>query len=229
MFTLKSEPQDKEDVLIQGCKLYSDTFWLSLPFALSTACFIFLSQLCIRAEHIAGCALCSLFALMMISSLIFRLYCYCNRIPNNFIHSIRHSLFRLIPLLVLSILYSMLVLSGTMLLIIPGIILSVSLMFVFILGIIDAQGILQTLLNSHRLVWGNWWHTALIISIPLMLGTIITLTSFVIAVRFFSEMPYAVFLFNAIAQIIFIPLVFSIALVLLNDLRLRRPLLGPQW
>ncbi len=123
----------------------------------------------------------------------------------------------------------MLVLSGTMLLIIPGIILSVSLMFVFILGIIDAQGILQTLLNSHRLVWGNWWHTALIISIPLMLGTIITLTSFVIAVRFFSEMPYAVFLFNAIAQIIFIPLVFSIALVLLNDLRLRRPLLGPQW
>ncbi len=245
MFTLKNEPQNSQQILEQGFTLYKQTFWVSLPYALCATVLMMvpvtLSSLhMMKAGHHSDFALwvilaCWLGGLTLLSGLIFRLYCFCYQVPSHFIGSLQHSLSKVISLLLLGALYCLIVLSGTMLLIIPGLIFIISLMFSFILVITDNQNVLQTLTMSHRLVWGNWWHVASVISVPLLLNMAITLTVVLSVFILFtnlgsklSEITIAVALLNILIQTIFIPFIFAVSLVLLHDLR-RRSVQLPRW
>ncbi len=247
MFTLKNEPQNSQQILEQGFMLYKQTFWASLPYALCATVLMMvpvtLSTLYMMKAGLTGhlnfalwgILACWLGGLTLLSGLIFRLYCFCYQVPSHFIGSLQHSLSKLIPLLLLGALYCLIVLSGTMLLIIPGLIFIISLMFSFILAITDNQNVLQTLTMSHRLVWGHWWHVVCVISVPLLLNMAITLSVLLSVFIFFAnlgsklfEITIALALLNILIQTIFIPFIFAVSLVLLHDLR-RRSVQFPRW
>lgn len=249
MFTLKSEPQDKLSILKQGFHFYQHTFWMALPYSLLATICIFVPQLFIDIQapitlmtlahntaFIVSTSICWFIGFVLISALIFRLYCVTDQLPLTFWSSITHAIFKLVPLLLLGSLYILMVISGTLFLIIPGIILAVSLQFSFILFITDNQNVLQTLLTSHRLVWGHWWHTLFVMSFPLLLNLAVSLGVLLALILLFT--PYhtklltlyqTVCVANIVIQALFIPLIFCIALTLLNDLRCRQAAPLPRW
>ncbi len=70
------------------------------------------------------------------------------------------------PLLVVAfILYFIAVAVGLVLLIIPGIILMVSLMLCTAVLLFEDKGPIASLTGSHRLVWGHWWRTLVIMTV----------------------------------------------------------------
>lgn len=248
MITLKSEPQDKYHIIEQGLQVYQQTLPSLLPFSFIAALFIFLPHFIYafpalstspsegQSPLVVTIFISWIIALVFLMGLIFRLYCICYQVLNTFARSLKHALSKLIPLLLLIVLYSLIILSGTMLLIIPGIILTVTLMFSFIILITDNQNILQNLTSSHRLVWGHWWHTLLSLSIPLLFNLAISFLFLFIVLSLSSSIPMSVFaiymsmfVLNVIAQSFLIPLTFSIALVLFHDLKRRYILQQPSW
>jgi hypothetical protein len=88
---------------------------------------------------------------------------------------------KMLPLFLLSILFMLAVVIGFVLLIIPGLILVVSLMLSVNLAIYENKGPVQSLRESHRLVWGNWWRTAAILTIGFTIVLVIYLIAGVVA------------------------------------------------
>jgi hypothetical protein len=72
---------------------------------------------------------------------------------------------RILPLFVMGILFAIAVGLGTLLLLIPGLILFVSLVLGTALVVLERKGPIAALTGSHKLVWGNWWRTLIILSI----------------------------------------------------------------
>lgn len=75
------------------------------------------------------------------------------------------SLGRTAVLFVMVILYILAIVIGSILLIVPGVILTVSLMLAWNLALFELKGPIGALAGSHRLVWGNWWRTTTIITV----------------------------------------------------------------
>lgn len=81
----------------------------------------------------------------------------------------RRGLNRVLAMLVATILFSLCVAGGMILLIIPGLILMMSLFMYQAAIILDDKGMVESLKYSHGLVWGNWWRTAAIFTIALII------------------------------------------------------------
>ena len=79
---------------------------------------------------------------------------------------------------VLAVVYALAIVVGTLLVIVPGILFSISLMLSLPILLLDGQGPFASLRASHRLVWGHWWRTFSIISIG---GVIVLVLYFVVA------------------------------------------------
>ena len=82
---------------------------------------------------------------------------------------------RLLPVILASLLYGLAVLGGSLLVIIPGIIVWLSLAFYALCITLEGDGIIESLRHSHRLVWGNWWRTAMIGSVVLVVYYVLSL------------------------------------------------------
>lgn len=242
MFKFNSEPMDKQTILENSFELYKQTFSLSLPYSVAIACLtslpllLVLSPLWPRMELIISVNLCGILAFILSGALLFHLYSYCNGVPCNFLSALKHALIKFPILLLLVTVYVIIVLSGTMLLILPGIILAFSLMFSFTLALTDNMPMLQTLIKSHRLVWGNWWHSFLIISLPLLLNIVLSGVCFITVAEVATNLKLSLLatgmiltLLNILLQTFFIPLILDVILVLLHDLRQRTALRTPPW
>lgn len=79
--------------------------------------------------------------------------------------ALQTALGRTLPLVLMTILFAIAVAIGSILLLVPGLILMVSLMLGANLLIIEGRGPLASLKGSHSLVWGDWWRTAGILTI----------------------------------------------------------------
>lgn len=100
------------------------------------------------------------------------IYCMDKLVHNqdtNFYQNLLIGAKKLLPFIAVSIIYALAVLIGTLLLIIPGIMASIYLIFVFYLIIIDKNiSIINCIKSSYELVRGRWWHTSWVISIMLL-------------------------------------------------------------
>jgi hypothetical protein len=85
------------------------------------------------------------------------------------------SLTRLPALVVMVILFIIALAIGAILLIIPCLILMVSLVLCFNTALFESKGPVAALSESHRLVWGNWWRTAAILTVGLIIILVIYL------------------------------------------------------
>lgn len=137
----------------------------------------------------------------------------------------------MLPLLGCMLLYGLAIGVGSVLLLIPGIIVSLSLMFGPYILIIERGGVLDSLKRSHNLVWGYWWRTSAII---LIAGFIVmvayVLVGIVAAVAIVMESDavlsptYTLIeaLVTALLSGLVTPLFYAMTLAAYYDLRLRR-------
>lgn len=134
------------------------------------------------------------------------------------------------PVLLLAFVFSAALTSlGFLALIVPGIILLVLLQFYLPVLMTEERHWWKGFKRCSDLVWGNWWRSAAIVSVPLLL--------YVALVKFIDALT-AYLHISAIAQnldtyhlavmmlgsVFLIPLVFSTVLVQLNDLKARQHL-----
>lgn len=144
---------------------------------------------------------------------------------------------KLVTVIVAMILYFLAVVIGSLLLIIPGIILMLSLFFYTPLAVCDDLGPVETLKKSHNLVWGNWWRTTAVFLVPffimMILGFLFALViGFVVAMTGPAEGAESIEsqaglnqignLIMALFYVIIYPYFASLMLVQLNDLKLRK-------
>jgi len=241
--------KDKYALIIESLALYKKSFRYTFPFSLGAAFLVFAPQLFFSVASplmlpkleestklLTLTTLCWGSGVWFLSSLILRLHAFYYQIPARFCHVFKEAFFKLIPVLLLGAFYFLMVLSATMLLIIPGAILCLSLLFSFILLLTENQNVLPSLLMSHRLVWGHWWHTFSMISFAFLLNIAFSLAAFVSITLFFLKLGYSfsqlyffIFLINMLIQVFFIPFIFSVAFILLHDLKQRQPPRMPRW
>jgi hypothetical protein len=229
MFTLKNNMNDPYQVLCRSFQLYLHSLNKAIPLAFLAAFFSFLPSFHFSDNKIFQFILlgaCLLLSFFFLTTMIFRIYCIAYQIPHHFFDALKQGALKLFPLILLSVLYAIIVLGGTMLLIIPGIILAVSLMFCFLLLITDNHSLLQALISSHRLIWGQWWITLTVISFPLLLNLLIGLTSLIGIFSLFmlfdlsqENFHFVITGLSLIIQSLFLPLIFSTALTLVNFLK----------
>lgn len=97
--------------------------------------------------------------------------------------ALQASLGRIVPLFLMVILFSLAVGIGTLLLIVPGVILLISLMLGTGLVMFEGKGPVAALTGSHKLIWGNWWRTFIILSVGGVLAIVLYVAvAFVIGV-----------------------------------------------
>jgi hypothetical protein len=134
------------------------------------------------------------------------------------------------PLFLLWVLYFLVSLVGTLLLIIPGVILAVSLILGFILLLVEGKGPMAALWASHRLIWGCWWRTTAILTVgAIILAVVYMAVGLVIGlVLLFAEDSSQTFeiLVSAattfFATLVLVPLYPALLLAIYWDLKLRK-------
>jgi len=80
---------------------------------------------------------------------------------------------RLVPLVLMVLLFILALAVGLVLLIIPFFILTVSLMLSTSLVLFENKGPVEALTGSHKLVWGNWWRTAAVLTVGFIIVMVI--------------------------------------------------------
>ena len=138
-----------------------------------------------------------------------------------------------------TILYMIAILIGSVLLVIPGVILMFSLLFFWFLIMLENEGAIGSLTASHKLVWGNWWRTVTVISVGgvvymVAVFLVVGLTGVVVGVSALggptpeelAAGPGAAMLIVLTMQIVvnavLLPMMNSLMLVLFRDLQLRK-------
>jgi len=143
-----------------------------------------------------------------------------------------------LPAVGAGILYALIMMVGFVLLVVPGIIFSVSLSLSLFALVLDGAGVTGSLGRSRALVRGHWWRTATILTVAMLIymavyvGVMALLmlvlpVGNIFSVSTGSAAPNALImllfslvlgLFNAVLA----PLMYAMALVTYRDLRLRK-------
>lgn len=144
----------------------------------------------------------------------------------------RFGLKLMIPLTLMMIAYFLLIMLGFGLLVVPGVILSVSLSLFIYVPIFEDRSAWSSLHRSHKLIWrGNWWRCAAALTVMLILAMVVggcfsILLGGLAVLKLNSDYTTLITLVEGIGtwamMIVITPLSAAMALVLYNDLVLRR-------
>jgi hypothetical protein len=141
---------------------------------------------------------------------------------------------KVIPVFIAAILYTLAISVGFMLLVIPGLILMVTLLFFQVLIVVDDEGMVASLKRSHNLVWGNYWRTTAVILIPfIIMYALIMVVAFIAGFFGAFSSPEVMHgqvhttfgLFDVLmagVSVLMVPLLDSIFIAQVNDLKLRK-------
>ncbi|MDX2507767.1 MAG: hypothetical protein QNL62_25280 [Gammaproteobacteria bacterium] len=142
---------------------------------------------------------------------------------------------KLWPVFLAMVLYMVAIMLGFVLLVIPGLILLLTLLFFQVLIVNEDAGVVESLKTSHRLVWGNYWRTATVITIPIfIIYALVIVVALVSGVMMAVESPEAVSepalemsfgfteVIGAALPAFLMSLLYSMYIVQVNDLKLRK-------
>lgn len=143
------------------------------------------------------------------------------------------SLTRLPAMVGATLVYIVAMMVGFILLIVPGLILTLSMILYMTLVLFDTKGPIDAVVGSHKLVWGNWWRTCavitvmgiLVIVIFIALGFVIGLaTPFagVVLADLVMVMMVVQLVLNAAFYIFLGPFTSAVMIALYWDLKLRK-------
>jgi hypothetical protein len=139
-----------------------------------------------------------------------------------------------IPVFVAAFLYALAISIGFVLLIIPGLILMVTMLFFQVLIVVDDEGIIASLKRSHNLVWGNYWRTTAVILIPFFIIYALIMVVAIIAGSLGAlsapevmqgqiQMTFGVIdIIIAVVSVLLVPLLDAVFIAQVNDLKLRK-------
>jgi len=141
---------------------------------------------------------------------------------------------KMLPVFIAALLYTLAISIGFVLLVIPGLILMITLLFFQVLIVVDDEGIIASLKLSHSLVWGNYWRTTAVIMIPIFIVYALIMVV-AIAAGFFGAMTepemmngqmgmsFGAFdIVMAAVSVMMVPLLDAIFVAHVNDLKLRK-------
>jgi hypothetical protein len=110
-----------------------------------------------------------LFSCVLYSAVTYRIDNFVNDRDDDFFEVLLKA-FKKFPAIILAgILYMLAVMVGSVLLVVPGIILTISLAFSWYFILLEDMGGYESLIASHRLVWGDWWRTNWVLCLPMLL------------------------------------------------------------
>jgi hypothetical protein len=146
------------------------------------------------------------------------------------------SLRRLLAMMGATILFSLVVGLGFVLLIIPGIYVAVRLLLFLVPLMVESQGPTQALGTSWRLVGGNWWRTLIVITVlfvilfvlELLLGALTGVVGVFIGGRptdtahMIAKVSLATLAIGMVVRVITGPLICAMGVALYHDLLLRK-------
>jgi hypothetical protein len=143
------------------------------------------------------------------------------------------ALSRLPALVGATILYIIAISVGFVLLLVPGFILMLSLIMNMPLVLFDNKGPIDSLVGSHKLVWGNWWRTCAVVTVMgILLIVLFIAVGFVIglATPFFgivlADLVMVVtivqLVVNALFYVVLGPFMSAVMIALYWDLKLRK-------
>lgn len=135
----------------------------------------------------------------------------------------------LVAMLFASILFGLCVAVGLVLLVVPGLILMMSLFMYQPAIVLDGKGVVESLKYSHGLVWGNWWRTAAVFTIALIIIYVLFILIGIAAGLLFVGVgidPVIMFLVQAVttllAGLVITPFFVALYLEVYRDLKMRK-------
>lgn len=248
MFTRSSEPQSVGGVLDTGFRLFPTALGKMVPITYASALigslFAWLAQSTMaRTVAAGGFPGSEYFAAVIGGSLVViavtctlmaaamrRMSAASSADDVSLGDALLHGLRRAPAMFAASILYGLAVLVGTVLLVIPGIYLGVALGVCFYAAALDSKGPLASLGYSWRLVKGNWWRTAAIVTVIGILAFILYFTvGFVAALTLLNDDPRPVAEPSLLVDVVIAPalsavltpLFYCLGFALYEDLKLR--------
>jgi len=232
MYERPNSPLSVGGVLDDGFKLLKAAFVRLLFLSLLSAVFSAVPELIPGAGDSAMAlvliAVAVGFQLLIFNALVARVHAISQSRDLSVGESLRIGLARVLPVLACGFLYVVAILLGFVALIIPGIILGLSLSFAMFLVVTDDMGPIEALKASHSLVWGKWWHTAMIAGVVffIFIGFFFVvglLTALLVSVSP-NEGVFAVvaLLLFGFLSVLVNPVYYSFYIALLNDLKLRK-------
>lgn len=175
-----------------------------------------------------------LVSLILYNAILFRIGAVASGDSGDLYDALITGIRKVIPVFIAAILYSLAISAGFVLLVIPGLILMVTLLFFQVLIVIDDEGIIASLKRSHQLVWGNYWRTTAVILIPFfIIYALIMVVAFIAGFlglfgtdeMMHGQMQTTFGMFDVImagVSVLMVPLLDSIFIAQVNDLKLRK-------
>lgn len=242
MFALPKTPQPVMALLELGLRLFRQTFASSLPLIGMLALVSCLPPLLIPdlySENMllhsdAFASLLTVFPLQL--GLLLWLYAaifqqqvaYLAQQPIDTRQALIKVIPKIVPIYIACWGYSLLVGLG-LVVVILGVLLAVSMPFFILLILLEDNRIFESLRESHLLVWGHWWHTAAVLTLPLFVMTLSGLTAISLLQMGIVEgetpsvqmMQAGQIIYNIVTSLL-TPLVQATMLMLFHDLKLRK-------
>ena len=246
MFTLSSEPQGIGKTIDSGFKLFFASFKSVILLALILGALNVVPQFLMPSAlegdpqamaNLGTTMIIAIFAILILSliltaAMIAKVGAVAQGSSMSLGSSLGRGLKAFFPMLFGTIMYSIAVAIGSILLLIPGIILMLSLIFYSYIIVIEREGPISALKTSHNLVWGNWWRTALLLTIlfvivyVLLIGLTIPISIALPLMLPTQQDPMMfMYVFNisyAIIYAIVTPLMLSLFVVVYYDLKARK-------
>ncbi|VAW52398.1 hypothetical protein MNBD_GAMMA06-777 [hydrothermal vent metagenome] len=176
-----------------------------------------------------------MFSLAIYNAMLVRVGQYAVSNNGNFGDAIILGAKKTLPVFLAMLLYMLAMMLGFVLLVIPGLILMLTLLFFQVLIVTEDKGIIESLKASHNLVWGNYWRTATVITIPLfVIYALVMVVAFIAGVTTALEVQSMevgtalemnfsmVDAISAAIPAFMMSLLYSIYIVQANDLKLRK-------
>lgn len=227
---MKETSLDSFQLLLRAFNLYKTTFWPAILLSLFAAgCwfepqFFFISTKVPSLKLLLWFIPAGLGALTLWTSIIIYQYGAMHIFDYSIEQALLLSLKRVIPTIIVLLLYLIIVACGTILLILPGFVFSITLMLSMFLVITNKSNIMDALLTSHKLIWPELPRVCLIMSVPIFIYLGPSLVSYLLIMNLvlsFEDFHYYATLAQAAIQILTLPYLFCVALCLMQDLEIR--------
>ncbi|MGD0960523.1 MAG: hypothetical protein ABSB19_12020 [Methylomonas sp.] len=167
----------------------------------------------------------SLVSFLVSIGMVYRLDNFVNEREDSLPEALSAALGKLPIVLLTSIAYVLVSAAGLLLLIVPGVVLSGSLMFFMYFNLLESKGCIDSLKASHQLVWGNWWRTMTIQCVFPFAFILLLIPLYIIGITFQFNIDTLQNIVNMLS-IFFTPLMLSLGYTVYRDLKLRQSAAG---
>lgn len=250
MFEMPTSPQSIGKVLDTGFRLFARSFTRVFPLVLVAALavsipnFLFQNMAATSPAALAqnfGAKMIVTFVIVYLvfiafyNAMFYRMNAFAHNRDDSTGDAVKVGFRKALPVLFAGILFVLVVIVGSILLIIPGLILMVSLFLYMPLMVCDDEGPISGLSASHNLVWGNWWRTLAVFMVPFFIamiaymgiGMVAGVVAGVSAVgasneQMLGSVRVMVSIVTVVISLFIYPFFAAFMLVQLNDLKLRK-------